>query len=329
MLSMTLAAVTIFEIFVHSFFVKMYPIFFLSNFNVPNFCQFFCKMKKRRIIPLLLILLQTSIEGFYYWASIYRAGVTFSMLKQTEKIWIFSFLYLFWAFAESSFMDPGTIGQTDYENSQEFDDGNEKLYCPECKIHRPPRSHHCKTCGRCIALKDHHCFYIGNCAGSRNYRSFILFLISFLFHSFLSILLTYRKIIPSSLPILARLSSLVLLLYSMIFGFSVVKQLIMQIKFLRKNITWIEFSKTKAKYSKLETTQQFSRYDTGSLYLNLKQRLGPIPLLWLIPIPNNTKQDSFPQNPNYIPWNELDSLKDEHFSEDEDSTKPQMRLPMT
>jgi len=53
---------------------------------------------------------------------------------------------------------------------------NEWTICRKCDIYRPPRSHHCKVCGRCVKKMDHHCPWINNCVGEKNQKYFIRFL---------------------------------------------------------------------------------------------------------------------------------------------------------
>ena len=47
--------------------------------------------------------------------------------------------------------------------------------CYKCKGVKPPRSHHCSTCGRCVLKMDHHCPWMNNCIGLKNQKAFLLF----------------------------------------------------------------------------------------------------------------------------------------------------------
>ncbi len=49
-------------------------------------------------------------------------------------------------------------------------------YCTVCKKPRPPRTHHCKRCDRCVLRMDHHCPWLGNCIGLENMKYYVLLL---------------------------------------------------------------------------------------------------------------------------------------------------------
>ena len=40
---------------------------------------------------------------------------------------------------------------------------------------KPPRTHHCSICGRCVMGMDHHCPWMNNCIGIKNHKAFMLF----------------------------------------------------------------------------------------------------------------------------------------------------------
>ncbi|KAI0087772.1 DHHC palmitoyltransferase-domain-containing protein [Irpex rosettiformis] len=50
-------------------------------------------------------------------------------------------------------------------------------FCRKCWAPKPPRTHHCQHCGRCVLKMDHHCMWLGyKCIGHRTYTSFLHFL---------------------------------------------------------------------------------------------------------------------------------------------------------
>ncbi|GAA5811468.1 hypothetical protein MFLAVUS_004905 [Mucor flavus] len=51
-------------------------------------------------------------------------------------------------------------------------------FCKKCDSYKPPRSHHCRHCGKCVLRMDHHCPWLGNCIGFGNYSYFIRFIFS-------------------------------------------------------------------------------------------------------------------------------------------------------
>ncbi|XP_060079233.1 palmitoyltransferase ZDHHC16B-like [Ylistrum balloti] len=47
--------------------------------------------------------------------------------------------------------------------------------CRKCFSKKPARTHHCKTCGKCVLKMDHHCPWLNTCVGFYNQRYFFLF----------------------------------------------------------------------------------------------------------------------------------------------------------
>ncbi|CAJ1064035.1 palmitoyltransferase ZDHHC23-like [Xyrichtys novacula] len=77
--------------------------------------------------------------------------------------------------------------------------------CSVCKIMRPPRAGHCRTCGSCVQRLDHHCVWINSCVGQANHRSFLLTLCVFVLTSLYGISLVLCSICPRQYLMLSLL----------------------------------------------------------------------------------------------------------------------------
>ncbi|KAG7313572.1 hypothetical protein JYU34_000723 [Plutella xylostella] len=49
--------------------------------------------------------------------------------------------------------------------------------CKKCIQPKPPRTHHCSVCDRCVLVMDHHCPWLNNCVGYYNARYFYLYMV--------------------------------------------------------------------------------------------------------------------------------------------------------
>ncbi|KAI8897943.1 DHHC palmitoyltransferase-domain-containing protein [Globomyces pollinis-pini] len=49
-------------------------------------------------------------------------------------------------------------------------------WCKECSCYKPPRSHHCSICNKCVLKMDHHCPWLNNCIGQNNHAYFLRFI---------------------------------------------------------------------------------------------------------------------------------------------------------
>lgn len=47
--------------------------------------------------------------------------------------------------------------------------------CRKCIAPKPPRTHHCSVCDKCVLRMDHHCPWLNNCIGFYTHRFFFLF----------------------------------------------------------------------------------------------------------------------------------------------------------
>jgi palmitoyltransferase ZDHHC3/7/25 len=78
--------------------------------------------------------------------------------------------------AKTTLTDPGAVPISAVPT--EWQRKHAKLsMCSQCQTFKPPQSHHCRICNRCISRMDHHCPWMNNCIGAGNMKHFLLFLI--------------------------------------------------------------------------------------------------------------------------------------------------------
>jgi palmitoyltransferase ZDHHC3/7/25 len=131
--------------------------------------------------PSLALMTKTNLRYSYH-SSVYSA-LTVTFLAETGGVPAsLAMMYnMFCALAlashaKTTLTDPGTIPASAVPT--ELQRKSDKLsMCSQCQTFKPPLSHHCRICNRCISRMDHHCPWMNNCIGSGNLKHFLLFLI--------------------------------------------------------------------------------------------------------------------------------------------------------
>lgn len=125
-----------------------------------------------------------SIMAFMVWFLLGYSAFTITFLAETGGIEpIFAMIYVVLCamalacHVKVTFTDPGTVPVSAQPvQALQKQKPNEPLtLCSQCQTFKPPFSHHCRICKRCISRMDHHCPWMNNCIGAGNMKHFILF----------------------------------------------------------------------------------------------------------------------------------------------------------
>lgn len=197
---------------------------------------------------------------------------------------------------------PGTVPDTaewqlDWDQPQHKEQGDlqanewkrtgERRYCKWCGKYKPDRCHHCRVCKQCILRMDHHCPWIMNCVGYHNYKYFFL-LVWYAALACLYIAVSMLASVHRAVNEETRFMDLFMLVFgetlAILMGLLVVLFFSFHIWLMTRATTTIEFcEKSMRGEGSSSSSSGKSDYDLGALR-NVSETLGPIPLLWLLPV---------------------------------------------
>eukprot|EP00758_Cryptobia_borreli_P004943 Tbor_TRINITY_DN4665_c0_g1::TRINITY_DN4665_c0_g1_i1::g.14881::m.14881/K20028/ZDHHC2_15_20; palmitoyltransferase ZDHHC2/15/20 len=107
----------------------------------------------------------------------------FTTIVIRDLIWLLISIYVVvmvvWSYAATALTDPGIVPRCFHITER----GSDKISlitttlttkCNPCGVYKPPRTHHCSSCERCVLKYDHHCSAVGTCIGFYNYKPYFL-----------------------------------------------------------------------------------------------------------------------------------------------------------
>jgi hypothetical protein len=105
------------------------------------------------------------------WILFLYSAFTMTFLAETHGIpYTASYLYSTVAalalacHVKTSLTDPGSVPASAVPTEAHRRTNAKKLsMCTQCQSFKPPLSHHCRICNRCISRMDHHCPWMNNC----------------------------------------------------------------------------------------------------------------------------------------------------------------------
>lgn len=168
---------------------------------------------------------------------------------------------------------------------------NPPRWCDKCLTHKPPRTHHCRMCNRCVLRMDHHCPWINNCVGFYNYKSFLLFLIYTSISSVYALFIIIGRTFLSRAAISMTDAIFMWVLVLMVLPTSILVACLLSyhISLISKNYTTIEYNEAFWSSPK----KGGHKYDLGTI-TNLYNILGPSCACWICPTSSPGDGLSFP-----------------------------------
>ena len=116
-----------------------------------------------------------SVMAALVWILMLYSAVTVTSLTITEGIPpILGMIYTLLVslalscHAKTSLTDPGSVPKNAVPLESQRRDSTSHAMCGQCQTFKPPMSHHCRICNRCVSRMDHHCPWMNNCVGAGN-----------------------------------------------------------------------------------------------------------------------------------------------------------------
>ena len=116
-----------------------------------------------------------SIMSALVWLLMLYSAATVTLLTCTEGIPVYlGMIYdvlcgmALACHAKTSLTDPGSVPLAAIPSEKQRLMKDSHSMCGQCQTFKPPMSHHCRICNRCISRMDHHCPWMNNCVGASN-----------------------------------------------------------------------------------------------------------------------------------------------------------------
>ena len=108
-----------------------------------------------------------SIMSALVWVLMLYSSATVTLLTVTEGIPVTcGMIYNILCFmalachAKTSLTDPGSVPIAAIPSERQRLLKDSHSMCGQCQTFKPPMSHHCRICNRCISRMDHHCPWV-------------------------------------------------------------------------------------------------------------------------------------------------------------------------
>ncbi|XP_047316463.1 probable protein S-acyltransferase 16 [Impatiens glandulifera] len=199
-------------------------------------------------------------------------------------------LLCIYSYTIALFTDPGRVTSSFVPDVEDKLKEGDLKYCEKCSTFKPPRTHHCRVCKRCVLRMDHHCIWMNNCVGYENYKTFFVFVLYAVTSSVYSLVLLVGSILhekeiddeqkKGSFRTIYVISTLLLVPLTITLG----TLLGWHIYLILRNKTTIEYHEAvRAMWLAEKRGDVYSHpYDLGS-FENLKSVLGSNILCWVCP----------------------------------------------